>query len=401
MAAHAPEYDAIIIGLGAMGAAAAMHMAFRGRRVLGLEQFSILHARGSHHGHTRMIRLAYYEHPDYVPLLRRAWDLWQDLERRAQRRLLHVTGGLYMGEPEREFIRASRDAAVRHGLPHEMLSRAALAARYPQFHVPREFAALFEPMAGALLCEDAVAAHAEQALRAGADLRGHEEALDWSADERGVEVRTPRGAHRAKTLIFTAGAWTSRLLRDLGVELTVTRQPVGWVWPKRPEMFGLGALPCWAIENDDGSLHYGFPMLPDRPGLKIARHVPGAPCEPAPASLEARAEDEADWRPALERYMPDGAGPTLARQVCMYTNTPDAHFIIDRHPNHANVLIAAGFSGHGFKFAPVVGEALAEMALSRGEESSLPIGFLSLSRFRGAPGAPGLRGRGSAAGSPR
>jgi len=375
-------YDVIVIGLGAMGSSTCLHLARRGVRVLGLEQFAIPHDRGSSHGLSRMIRLCYAEHPDYVPLLRRSYDLWRELEAASGRRLLHVTGGLYLGRGDGEFINGARRAATLHGLDHRLMSRDEIAREYPQFEVPDDFAGFFEPTAGLLLPEEVLATQAELALRAGAELHGHEPVLQWGPEGSGYVVTTSRGRYLASRVVVCAGAWVGRLIADLGVRLVATRQVLGWVWPKSPELFELGRCPVWAIEApalEPPGLYYGFPMLPSAPGVKIARHVPGVPVSPDGATRDVTAEDEADFRPALRRFLPRADGPLLAVRACLYTSTPDSNFIIDRHPRLAGVAMGCGFSGHGFKFASVVGEVLADLSV-RGATDH-PIGFLGLARF--------------------
>ena len=373
------DYDVIVVGVGAMGSSTCYHLAKRGVKVLGLEQFDIPHARGSSHGQSRMIRMAYYEHPDYVPLLRRAYELWDHIEHETGQKLLYVTGGVYMSPPGGEIVGGSLESARRHNLPHELLDRSALAERYPQFHVPDDWQALYEPRAGFLPPERTVAAYAEAALRRGAELHGHEPVTEWRATATGVAVRTPRGEYEADRLIFCGGPWSSKLMTDLGVPLVVTRQVLGWVWPRRPELFEMGRLPVWAIEKP-GGIYYGFPMMPDCPGFKLADHSFGTPTDPDRVAREVTADDERTFRPAIEQYLPDAAGPTLAMRTCLYTHSPDHHFILDRHPGHERVTLACGFSGHGFKFASVIGEVMADLALQGW--SDLPVGFLGLSRLR-------------------
>jgi sarcosine oxidase len=362
-----------------MGSATCYHLARRAVRVLGLERFGIPHALGSSHGYSRVIRMAYFEHPDYVPLLRRASELWRELEQAAGQTLFHEVGGVYMGPPTGHVVAGATDAARRHGLAHEALSHAALAERFPQFKVPGDFTGVWEPRAGFLLPEKVVAAQAELALRNGADLRGREAVLDWSAGASGVTVRTNKGEYHADKLLFCGGPWTGRIVRDLGVELVVTRQVLGWVWPRKPELFRLGLFPVWGIEAADGSLSYGFPMTGDNPGLKVARHGRGPATDPDNVVRDATAADEAEVHSILSRNLPDGDGPTLSVRICLYTMSPDEHFIIDRHPGHERVTVASGFSGHGFKFASVVGEVLADLALEG--KTALPAGFLGLERF--------------------
>jgi sarcosine oxidase len=389
------RYDVIVVGVGAMGSAACYHLAKRGARVLGIDQFSIPNSLGSSHGDSRIIRLCYYEHPDYVPLLLRAYELWRELETSSDEKLLHITGAIYMGrEGTSEFISGAARAAREHSLDHEVLSRAQLRTRYPQFHVPEDYAGFSEPHAGFLLPERVIAAHARLAMAHGAQLRGHTRLCGFSSEHSGVAVRF--GAHdeqgkletaQADHLIFCGGAWSDRVLGgevEKLMKLQVTRQALGWVWPRKPELFQLGVMPIWAIDHEDGTQHYGFPMHAfGRPGFKIAHHFKGEPVATADAlQRTATAEDEADFRPVLQRYIPDADGPLLSMAICMYTNTPDSHFVIDAHPNavNRNMTIACGFSGHGFKFASVVGEVLADLALTG--RTAHPIEFLGLTRFR-------------------
>ena len=375
-------YDVIVVGVGAMGSAACCALARRGARVLGIERFDIPNALGSSHGLSRMIRLCYYEHPDYVPLLRRAYELWRRLEQESGQKLLHVTGGVYIGRAGDELVTGSRASAQRHHLAHEFLHRAQLEARFPQFQLPDDYVALYEPMAGWLAPERVVATFAEHAMRRGARLHARESVRNWSVDSSSVSVTTDRAAYRAGRLIFCGGPWSGPLLRDLQIELTVTRQVMTWVWPIRPERFEDGRLPVWAVGHDDGTLHYGFPLSrgDGGVGLKLAHHARGAVTDPDRVARDALEDDECDVRDFIKNFLPDADGPLLAQRVCLYTNSRDSHFILDLHPRHPDrVILACGFSGHGFKFASVIGEALADLA-TRGA-TDLPIDFLSLRRF--------------------
>ena len=373
------KFDVIVIGAGAMGSATCWQLARRGVRVLGLDRFEIPNARGSSHGLSRMIRLAYYEQ-HYVPLLRRAYEVWRDLEQACGQKLLHITGGLYMGLADDELVAGSLRAAREHHLPHEIVDRGMLADRYPQFEVPDDHIGLFEPSAGFLEPENCIAAFADQSLRNGAEIHGHEPVESWEADESGARVKTSCGEYRASTLIFCGGAWSEKLVCDLGIKLLVTRQVMGWVWPREPAMFEMGRLPVWAIDRPDGSLYYGFPMHRPGVGFKLAHHAPGRATDPDQVERGVLPGDEDSFRDCLRQFIPQANGPTLAMRTCLYTSSPDSHFIVDRHPKHARVLIACGFSGHGFKFAGVIGQVMAELA-TRGK-TDLPIEFLSLGRFR-------------------
>jgi sarcosine oxidase len=373
------KFDVIVVGVGAMGASTCWELARRGVRVLGLERFDIPNIRGSSHGFSRMIRMAYYEHPDYVPLLRRAYERWEQLEKATGQKLLFITGGLYMGRPESEVISGSLAAAKQHQLAHELIDHASLKHRYPQFELPADHVGLLEPRAGFLVPERVIATYVEDALASGAEIHGHEAVESWSSTGGGVRVKTNCAEYSADKIIFCGGAWSGKLLRDFGIELVVTRQVLGWVWPKQPALFELGTLPVWAIDRPGGSIWYGFPMMAKSPGFKIALHATGSVTDPDQVNREITAADEETFRPCLRKYIPRADGPVMSMRTCLYTNSPDSHFIIDRHPKLPNVILACGFSGHGFKFASVVGEVLADYA-TRGK-TDLPAKFLGLSRF--------------------
>jgi sarcosine oxidase len=375
-----PSYDAIVIGVGAMGSSACFHLASRGRRVLGLEQFNIPHDRGSSHGHSRMIRKAYFEHPNYVPLLERSYALWDELEAISTRRLLYRVGGVYIGPLEGKLVHGSVEAASRHHLPHDLLTSDELKRRWPQFQVPDDWHALVEPDAGFLLPEDVISVYAQHAMLRGAEIHAVEALKDWEVTGDHVHIRTDRGEYSAEHLIFTAGAWTQKLVAQLGVELKVTRQPLGWVWPSEPELFRLGKIPVWAIDipGEHSGIYYGFPMHDESLGMKLARHeVTPAAVDPDHLNRNVEADDEQGIRGALQ-YLPYATGPLLAVRICMYTNTCDGHFLIDQLPENPRVHVACGFSGHGFKFASVVGEILADYVTDG--HTKHPADFLRLDR---------------------
>lgn len=375
----ADSFDVIVIGLGVMGSATCHHLAQRGARVLGLEQFEVPHARGSSHGSTRLYRQAYFEHPDYVPLLLRAFELWKELERQSGQELFPVAGGIYIGKADDPLVVGSLEAARRHGLAHEMLDRNEIARRFPQFRLPDGYVGFWEDNAGFLLADRIVIAQCRLAMERRAELHANEPVVQWSADETGVSVKTPKGTYSAGHLVFCGGPWTGKLLRDLDVELVVTRQVLGWFWPREPKRFEIGRFPCWAIGHADGTLHYGFPMFPGEPGLKAALHAPATVTDPDHVDRTPRPEDEAQIRAALERFLPEADGNLMGLRFCLYTNSPDGHFVLDRHPRHPRVSVACGFSGHGFKFGSVVGQVMADLALEG--RTDLPARFLSLERF--------------------
>lgn len=377
------DYDVIVLGVGTMGAAAAYHLSKRGVSVLGLEQHAIPHLLGAHHGFSRMIRLAYYEHPDYVPLLRRAYELWDALEEDHGEPILRRTGGLYMGIKGERFLQGAIMSAQTHGLAYDVLSPPEIQERYPVFDVPDTHAGFFEEAAGFLVPETAMAAHVLGALRRGAELRGHVRVSSWETEGSGVVVQTADGeTFSARHLLITAGAWSQEVLGDLALDLTVTRQAWGWFWPQQgSDPFQLGKLPCWFVESPGGGGHYGFPMMPDNPGFKLALHqaseVTG---QPGTIDRQAQPEDEAALRAFLNDRIPSANGNLLAIRTCLYTNSPDGHFILDQHPASHRVTLACGFSGHGFKFASVMGEVLADLATEG--QTTHPIDFLGLDRLR-------------------
>jgi sarcosine oxidase len=377
------RFDVIVLGLGAMGAATLDHLARRGVRVLGLEQFGVAHEQGSSGGDSRLIRKAYFEHPDYVPLLERAYANWEELEVRTGERVLFRTGIVYLGSPDGEVIAGTRLSARTYGLPCETLTPDALRRRSPALRAPHGTVALHEPDGGFVLSTRAIRLFCEEALRRGARIRAGEAVRAWRETADGVEVTTSAGRYRADRLVISAGSWSGALLPNLPAPLAVTRQTLFWLWPATPERFALDAFPCWGAEVPGfAGMLYGFPMLPatlaTTPGLKIAHHFPGEPCTPGQVRAVAVSEFEA-LRPALGQVFDADLGDVIAAKVCMYTSTPDHHFVIDRYPGSERVVVAAGFSGHGFKFASVIGEALADLALEG--RTALPTGFLGLGRF--------------------
>jgi sarcosine oxidase len=375
------HYDVIVAGLGAMGSAALDHLSGRGAQVLGIEPYGIPHGHGSSGGDTRLIRKAYFEHPDYVPLLERAYANWRALEDDTGEALLHVTGALYLGVPEGELIAGSRRSATEYGLDLQAVDRVLLRREFPEFRAPPGYVALFEPEAGFLLCERAVRAQAERALRRGADVAAGERLIDWRADGSAVRVTTDRASYAAGGLVITVGSWSSRLLAELGLPLQVTRQPLFWLQPARSPSFTLGRFPCWAVQRADASgLLYGFPALPgsmaSQLGVKLARHLPGEEADPDMPRRPATHDELDDLLAAVTPFLPGLGGSLTGSRVCLYTGSADGHFIVDVHPSHDNVVFACGFSGHGFKFASVMGEVLADLILEG--SSLLPVGFLAL-----------------------
>lgn len=372
-------HDVIVLGLGGMGSAAAYHLARRGWRVLGLDRHPPAHDQGSSHGRSRIIREAYWEHPSYVPLVQRAYELWDELGRAVGRRLLLTTGGIVIGPPDGALVRGAIESARLHGLPHEVLDAPAVRKRFPVFAPTDDMVGVLERRAGVLVPEECVRAHLDQATRSGADLRHEESVTSWQAGTDGVTVETLRGRYQAERLVIAAGPWAPQVLGDLGLPLVIERQVIAWFHPAaQAEAFEPGRCPVY-IWQADGRMFYGFPRL-DEHGVKIAEHALGDPTTADTIQRRIAPEEiEELRRDFVARYMPAANGKVGSTSTCMYTMTPDTHFVIDRHPRHPNVVIAAGFSGHGFKFAPVVGEILADLALDGTTRHD--IGFLAASRL--------------------
>ena len=377
------HFDVIVLGVGSMGSAACYHLAKRGAKVVGVEQFDVPNRNGSHHGKSRMIRKAYNEHPDYVPLLERAYELWDELQAKAREPIFQRTGALYLCRSGDSVVKGSLRAAQEHNLPHRHLSASDIKTDFPTFQVEEDFEGFFETDGGYLRPEDAIVEHAWQASGQGAMILTNTPVLDWTANPDGVEVRTAEGTLHADQLILSAGAWTGGLLKELEIELTVTRQVQAWFEPKAdPTLFSPDNFPCWFIETNPPHGHYGFPILPGQKGLKIAEHRPGdvIPINQVGQSVADPTEEELnDLQKTLATYIPGGAGRLLKSCTCLYTNSPDQHFIIDKLPSSERVTLAAGFSGHGYKFSSVMGEVLADLATEN--KTRHPIEFLGLNRF--------------------
>jgi sarcosine oxidase len=367
-----------IAGLGAMGSAAAYHLARRGLRVVGFDRYAPPHDLGSSHGDSRIIRHAYSEGAAYVEIVQRADVLWRELEQESGSSLLLRTGGVMIGSKDSQVVAGAVSSAEDHRLEYELLSAEELRRRYPVFRPDESMVAVADPDSGLLYPEACISAHLDLAQRHGARLLFDEPVLSWSASADGVAVVTPAGRYSADRLIVAAGAWIPRLMEEMDLPLAVERQVMFWYRPSanadsfRPEQC---PIYIWADRGDD--VFYGFPDLGN--GVKIARMHRGEAAFPDSIRRTVDASDERPVREFIERYMPDAGGALLSSRVCMFTNTPDEHFLIDFHPDHDNVIIASPCSGHGFKFASVIGEVLADLA-TRGE-SPIDLTMFGLDRF--------------------
>jgi sarcosine oxidase len=387
------RYDAIVLGLGGMGSAAAAHAAARGMRVLGLEQFGPAHALGASHGRTRIIRQAYFESPDYVPLLRGAYDLWDALEARTETTLRARTGGLFIGRPDTPVVAGTLASARQWGLPHEIFDAAALRARWPAIRPHDDEVGVHEAVAGAVFPEAAVAAQLQVAAADGAELRFGVRVAGWDADEGGVSVTLADGTRiEAERLALCAGPWFGRIAAEFGVPLRIERNVQFWFEPVDRDAVTPDRLPIYAVERDDGPFFYGFPDFGD--GAKIAHHGSGREADPDALDRTVTDDEIAVAHDTLASFVPAAAGRFLRAAACMYSNTPDEHFAIGTLPRNARVVAAGGFSGHGFKFTPVIGAIVA--ALLAGDDPEFPLDLFAPDRFSRA-----LRSSGAAPAAPR
>jgi monomeric sarcosine oxidase len=376
-------YDVAVIGLGTMGSLTALELTKRGQKVIGFDSFSPPHDRGSHSGDTRIFRTAYSEHPNYVPLALRAGTLWERLGEELEASLLNRIGMLTMGEETDPFLTGIRGSAALHQLPIETLSAAEIRKQFPALYPSEAFVGILEKAAGWVDVNASLQSAIARSRSLGACLEIETQVFAWEQHDGDIVVRTKERTARAKKLIVTAGAWSGTILSDLHLALTIRRKVVAWFVPGQPELFRPEMLPVFAFTPN---LFYGFPNIGDR-GVKVAEHHGGEPVLDLASPVAPPGEEDLRLlTDAATRFLPALAGPKvgeaprlLAAKTCLYTLTPDEHFVIDQHPWHENVFFAAGFSGHGFKFAPVVAEILSDLALEG--RTTLPVEFLRLKRL--------------------
>lgn len=377
-------YDVAVLGLGAMGSAAAYELSRRGLKVVGFDRFVPPHTMGSTHGESRIIREAYWEDPAYVPCVRRAYELWWRLEGVTGRKMLQTTGGLFMGDPDAGpdgLVPGARRAAREHDIPTTDHTAAEIRKTFPQFRPADGMEGVYETRAGVLNPEKCVEAHLAYAQRYRADIRFEEQVLSWDTGAAGgVRVHTDKGSYDARRIVIAGGPWSVRLLSDLDVPLSVERQVQAWFTPAaHADRFSLEHCPLYAFEPGSGRLFYGFPDL--GAGVKVAIHHEGDTVDPETVDRDVGDDDIARLRTLLAEYVPPLDTAPDRASVCLYTNTPDHRFVVDHHPDDDRIIIAAGFSGHGFKFASWVGEALADLAA--GTPPKIDLGPFSVTRFLG------------------
>jgi sarcosine oxidase len=380
-------YDVLVVGLGAMGSAALCHLASRGARVLGVDALDPPHSLGSTHGRSRIIREAYFEHPSYVPLVRRAYENWASLERASGETLFRRTGGLMAGPPDSELVRGTLDSVTTHGIDVDTLSAAEIERRFPAFRPTPEMIGVYERNAGMLFPEACVRAYLRLATEGGAEVRTQTRVVSLSREQGVISAKTDRGVIAARRVIVAAGAWTRALVATMGVDvpLTVERQTMHWLEPVADdERLGPDLFPIAIFEHAPGRMFYVMPNVGD--GVKAAIHYEGAFTTTASIDREIT---ERDTEPVIElahRFVPQAAGRIRESAVCMYTNTPDLDFIVDTVPGMPEVVLVSACSGHGFKFASAIGEAVAQCAL--GESVGADLSHFRADRWGDLDSAP-------------
>lgn len=370
------RWDVIVVGCGVMGASVSYNLARRGLRVLNIERFGVNHDRGSSHGKTRIIRMAYYEDPRYIPLLRRAFDAWREVESKTGKKLLQVTGGLMIGRPDGDLVTKTVKSAKVHGVPHDLLTASEVRGRFEAFALGDEYSAVYEKEAGVLFAEKCVRALVGLGSESGGEYRFSEEVKAWRSGAEGLEVETSLGRQYAEKLVLCGGAWNGVLLKG-AVPLQVERQVPLWFSPGKSEKFSASKMPVFIMEEEGGAYFYGVPDVGH--GVKVARHHGGEIGDPDKMRREVAEADVAPVRSFISRRLPGLDGTPIASTTCLYTNTPDFDFAVGPHPGDRRVGIVGGGSGHGFKFASVLGEVLAGMVL--GDEPPYDVGFLRPDRF--------------------
>ncbi len=359
----AARYDVAVIGLGAMGSAALCELSRRGHRVVGIERFARGHERGSSHGESRAIRLGYFEHPSYVPLARAAYERWEQLEQLTGESVLTRTGVLEIGRPGSILVAGSAEASRLHGIAHEVLTAAEITRRFSQFNLPDDYSGVFQKDGGFVCADLANRLHLQLAEQAGARVVENCAVSSIEPRQEAVQVVAEGMTVEAESVIIATGGWIGNLVPQLSVRLKLTRQVLCWFAPKQPDAVALGSLPVFAIDGPE-DLAYGFPDL--GLGFKCASHLSSGDLADADsARQDASAADEAQMRRFLEAFLPAAAGALIGMKTCIYTRTPDEDFVIDLLPDDPRIVVASPCSGHGFKFASVIGEVLADLATRR------------------------------------
>ncbi len=380
------QLDYIVIGVGSMGSSTCYHLAKSGATVLGIEQFDVAHERGAHTGQSRIVRKAYFEHPDYIPLLERAYQNWREIEEVSGNKIYHETGLFYGGPQGHVIIENVRAAARQYKIPLLDSTKGDQLEILPLFDLPEGYEWIYEPEAGFVETEKAILSYVEEAKKLGAVIHQQEKVLGWEMIGDGVEVRTSNGNYSCKKIIVTAGPWSAKLIPSINDELKITRQTLMWIKPDEANSFKTPKFPCWfLVDKEKSGAYYGFPIAEINDtknpiGFKFAYHYPGAETDPDDVDRNITEADKEPLLGFIEKYIPKAKGQVLDVKTCLYSNSKDENFVIDcLRGTEGRVCFARGFSGHGFKFVSVVGEIMADLALKG--TTTLPIGFLRADRF--------------------
>lgn len=372
-------FDVAVIGAGTMGMAAGAFLAQKKVETVLIDAFDPPHNHGSHHGDTRMIRHAYGEGRHYVTLVKRAQQLWEELEEQTSYRIFKKTGVIGLGSKDSSFLKETIAAARKYELPLEVLNSDEVNENWPGFSVPEHFIGCYEAESGFIYSENAIRAYKEMALKNGAELVTNTPVQHIEIDDKiGVKIITENKVFRAKKVIITVGAWASKLLPDLKLPIQPTRKAFGW-FGAPGNLYDQSSFPSFYIEDQD-DMCYGFPSI-DGAGLKIGRSDGGQKIDPNQhtQNFGQYDSDEGELRSFLASYMPEANGTLIQGKTCLYTLSTDNDFIIDHHPENDRLIFACGFSGHGFKFASVMGEVLTQLATEG--RSKYDISPFSLKRF--------------------
>tara|TARA_Y100000996_G_scaffold412057_1_gene397341 strand:+ start:815 stop:2062 length:1248 start_codon:yes stop_codon:yes gene_type:complete len=378
------DYDVIVLGVGSMGSSSCYHLSKKGFKVLGLEQFDIPNDKGSHNGQSRIIRKAYFEHPSYVPLLEGAYKNWKKLENEYGDKIYYKTGLAYFGPKNHLLIKGSLESAEKYKIEFNQFTKKEQLKNYPQFNIPIGYTNIFEKNAGLIIPEKAIVAFTKLALKNGATINTNEKAIEWLKKDNVIEVKTNKGRiYQCRKLVISTGAWISEVAQFSNLE--VTRQIIAWAKPKNNEEFSLNNFPCWTYANNSSEgIFYGFPILPSNSfhgpfGLKFAHHFKGELTNPNNVKRSISNKEEKKLLNFIKDLMPNKIESINTVKTCLYSYTSDEDFIVDKHPENEDIVITGGFSGHGFKFASIIGEIVSDL-VDKGN-SKYPIDFLKIKRF--------------------
>ena len=356
-------YDVIIIGLGAMGSAASYYLSKNGVKVLGLDTYEPPHKLGSSHGHTRVIREAYHEGTSYVPIVKKAYELWNELDHEIEDKLILEYGGMYLGD-DGKYLSDAKKSAKKYDIPIKEFSSKEIKEKYNILNPPNNFKGLLENRSGAVFPEKAISNFLSKSINNGSSHNYNEKVIVWEKQSKFYKVETDKNNYFAEKLIFSSGAWIKNLVPSLKLPVKIERQVLFWFDPiKDKDKFHYSNMPNTGWDLDNGMEFYTQPNIENK-GFKVAMHHNGKFISENDLNRESNADDLSIVKNFLEEYIPLANGKLIDSRVCVYTNTPDLDFIIDFYPNDENIIICSPCSGHGFKFTPAIGEICSELVIN-------------------------------------